>query len=660
MTAGRIIWQADAQRQQQSQMGKFWQFAEKKLGKKLETWDKLYQWSITEINEFWLLLSEFCDIRWHIPPHSSAIFHPLHSNAMLGSRWFPNTKLSFAQNLIEIGNADELAIISTYESKKARFISRAQLKEYVFRIASFLQKQGIKPGDTVAGVVGNTWESVVALLATNACGAIWASCSPDFGVNGIYDRLEQIKPKAIFFHTSYRYNGKFYSNSKNITDVLQKLDSSILKIAIQMEHAEEKSQTDEFSFSGIISNPYLVNNFKYVYTEFDHPLYIMFSSGTTGKPKCILHGAGRVLLQHKKELMLHVDLKKNEKLLYFTTCGWMMWNWQISALSVGSCIVTYEGSPSFPDLNHLWKILSDYEIEVFGTSPKFLSACEEAKIAPRDLPQLRTILSTGSPLLPQNFEWVYKNVKRDVHLASISGGTDIISCFMLGNPCLPVRVGEIQSAGLGMAIEAWDESGKAVVSQKGELVCLKPFVSMPLGFLHDKEDKKYREAYFDYYKDQTVWRHGDYIEVTRDGGIIVYGRSDATLNPGGVRIGSAELYRQVERLEEISDSLAIGWLNKKNEEVILLFVQLKENELLTPPLKEKIRQEIKTSLTPRHVPFEIFSVSGIPYTRSGKKVEILVRNIFLNQPIDNLSAVANPQVLDEYKAIAKDVNRDKS
>jgi acetoacetyl-CoA synthetase len=395
---------------------------------------------------------------------------------------------------------------------------------------------------------------------------------------------------------------------------------------------------------------------EFVVTHFDHPVYIMFSSGTTGVPKCIIHGAGGTLLQHKKELILHTDIKENDKLFYFTTCGWMMWNWMVSTLSTGASLLTYDGSPGFPDLNVLWKMIEEEEITVFGTSPKYLQACINGKIQPKqkaNLTGLKTVLSTGAPLLPEHFNWIYEEVNQDLHLASISGGTDIVSCFMLGNPLLPVVVGEIQSPGLGMAVEAWNEDGHAVVGEKAELVCTKPFVSMPIGFWLDDNGEKYRKAYFDHYKNPVVWRHGDFIEVKKNGGIVIHGRSDATLNPGGVRIGTAEIYRQVEKMIEIDDSLAVGRQADGDVEVIL-FVKLAAKIQMNDVLLKKIKTTIRSNLTPRHVPSRIFEINDIPYTRSGKKIEMAVTAVLAGKKVKNRTAMINPTSLGEYEKIYLD------
>jgi acetoacetyl-CoA synthetase len=512
----------------------------------------------------------------------------------------------------------------------------------------------------VAGVLANSIEAIVAMLATASIGAIWSSCSPDFGAAGITDRLSQVEPKVVFFTSGYRYNGKWFDCRKTIDQCLGLLPTVTRKILVGhgiKDATGNFAEGDWDSFlklGGLDPKKSKPLSIEFVATSFDHPLYIMFSSGTTGIPKCIVHGAGGTLLQHKKELILHTDVKADDKLMFFTTCGWMMWNWMVSTLSTGASIVIFDGSPSFPDLSALWKIVDDEGVTIFGTSPKFIQACINAEFRPNSVfsfNQLKTILSTGSPLLPEHFEWVYDCIKSDLHLASISGGTDIISCFVLGNPLIPVRVGEIQSPGLGMAIDAWDESGKSVSQEKAELVCTKPFVSMPVQFWNDPTGDAYTAAYFRHFTDPVVWWHGDFIEKTPHGGVIIHGRSDATLNPGGVRIGTAEIYRQVDTMAEIDDSLAIGHRVDGDVEIIL-FVKLATGYELDEALSRRIRDGIRRNLTQRHVPARIIPVRDIPYTRSGKKVELAVTKAIHGETIANISALANPAALDEYREIA--------
>ena len=514
-----------------------------------------------------------------------------------------------------------------------------------------LRSLGVKKGDRVAAFITNIPEAVIGMLAAASIGAIWSSCSPDFGIQGVIDRFGQIQPKILFAVDSYSYNGKAIDCSEKVDQISHNIPT-IEKIIIIGHDFNQRyfqlSKSNKFiKYNELNRNTSSLIEFEYV--EFNHPLYIMYSSGTTGKPKCIVHGTGGTLLQHYKELYLHTDLKRNDVITFFTTCGWMMWNWLVSSLKVGASILLYDGSPIYPKISSLWDLIDDYNITIFGTSPKFLSINQEKGYIPKNLNRLsslRTILSTGSPLTNDNFNWVYQNVKDDVLLSSISGGTDIISCFMLGNPLLPVYSEEIQCRGLGMKVEVYNEKGESVINKKGELVCTAPFPSMPVSFWDDPGKKKYKAAYFDFYP--GVWRHGDYILLTERGSIVVFGRSDSTLNPGGIRIGSAEIYSIVEKLDEIADSIVIGQ-NWKNDVRIVLFVVLKENHTLTTQLKEKIKLQIKHGATPRHVPSKIIQINEVPRTINMKKVEMAVLKLINGENIDNKEALANPDSLEQFK-----------
>ncbi len=630
-------------------MNAFQSFIEKKLNCKFANYGELHQWSVENPETFWMELSRFVNIRWTTQPTKA---HQSVKSGMLGTRWFPDGKLNFAQNLLWKGGSSD-AIVSHYEAGLRQTISWSQLRTSVHHLARYLKNHGVRPGDRIAGIVANGIEAIVAMLATSSIGATWASCSPDFGSVGIRDRLNQIAPSVIFVTRRYDYNGKRLVPVDQCHETIKNFDRQPQVVIIDpfdslndefwplCRGQAAKTDDSEIEISGF---------------DFNHPLYIMFSSGTTGLPKCIIHGAGGTLIQHKKELMLHSDVKENDRLFFFTTCGWMMWNWMASALSVGCTLVTYDGSPAYPDPTRLWQIVHKEKLTHFGTSPKFISASMPHDKSIRSLlehsSQLRSILSTGAPLLPAHFDWIYNVVhNRDVHLASISGGTDIISCFMLGNPTTPVFPGEIQNPGLGMAVESWNDSCEPVVGQKGELVCTKPFPSMPIGFLNDPNHSKYKKAYFEHYnnleKYPDVWWHGDFIEITSHGGMIVYGRSDATLNPGGVRIGTAELYRVVESIPEILDSIAISH-NIKGDDQVLLFVKLSSEARWSQDLEKIVRQRIRHDLTPRHVPHIILEVSDIPYTRSGKKVELAVTQVMRGESINNKSALANPESLDLF------------
>jgi acetoacetyl-CoA synthetase len=521
-------------------------------------------------------------------------------------------------------------------------------------MTSSLRKAGVVKGDRVAGVVSNGLEALVAMLATTSLGAIWASCSPDFGPDAIIDRLHQVEPKILFYTTEYQYGGKRFRPVDHLAGVKEKLPS-VEQVVLCSPLGDQHPEALGLAFDDYLSDQIEPQYFESM--RFDDPVYIMFSSGTTGVPKCVTHGVGGTLLQHKKELAYHTDMTADSRLLYFTTCGWMMWNWMVSALAVDSSIVLFDGSVAQPDLSTLWQVVEEENVTVFGTSPKFISACMQRHIdvASMSLPHVRTILSTGAPLVPEQFAWLYQQIP-DIHVASISGGTDIVSCFMLGIPTLPVYAGEIQGPGLGMDVHAYAENELVDVAtgEKGELVCTSPFPSMPVCFWNDEGGVKYTKAYFSHFTDskREIWRHGDYVAMTEHGGIIVYGRSDATLNPGGVRIGTAELYRQVESLSDVEDSLAVGRRSHDDTEIVL-FVKLVKGRQLDDDLKSLIRQQIRTHLTPRHLPAEIHAVSDIPYTRSGKKVEMAVTQVIHGESVSNLGALTNPEALQLYKEFSQ-------
>lgn len=638
-------------------MRRFTNYVQERGAGSFSDYKSLHQWSVRAPAAFWQCAAQFVGIQWQTPARASYLPPP--AGRMRGAQWFPGGRLNYAANLLHgaaCGAADREVLVAHAEGAPRRSYTAAALAELVGRCAARLKQAGVEPGDRVAGVVGNIPEALIAMLAATSLGAIWSSCSPDFGAAAVCDRLSQVRPKVVFFTARYQYNGKVFDCAPTITASLARLPD--VRLAVLIDHLDlpplpRLASPIARDWREVLSCP---PELAFAPRAFEDPLFILFSSGTTGIPKCIAHGVGGTLLQHKKELLLHGDVGPQARLLYYTTCGWMMWNWMVSALATGASLVLFEGAVSQPDLGVLWRIVRDEGVTHFGTSPKFISACMGAGVKAREQlggHQLSTIFSTGSPLLPEHFSWVYEQAGPDLHLASISGGTDIISCFMLGNPTLPVRSGEIQCAGLGMAIEAWDENAQPLVGAKGELVCTQPFVSMPVCFWNDPGDAKYKAAYFEHYEAQLgreVWRHGDYVELTPHGGVIVFGRSDATLNPGGVRIGTAELYRQVENYPGILDAIAAGERDAQGDTSIALFVKMQPGQVLTADIVAALKKHIRTALTPRHVPAAIVAVDDIPYTRSGKKLEIAVTQAIHGEPIQNVGAIANPESLAPFIA----------
>ena len=639
-----VVWTPTPDRAARSNLARFMARAGEQTGRPFTDYDDLYRWSVDQPAAFWPLLAEFTDVRFQRLGESVLE----DDNKMLGARWFRDSSLNFAENLLKYRDARP-AIIFRSESGIRIELSFADLYREVSRVASALHAVGVGSGDRVAAFMPNHPQAVIAMLATTSLGAIWSSCSPDFGVKGMLDRFSQILPKVLFTADGYTYAGKRIDSLESVAQISRSLEGleHVVVVPFLNSRPDIRMLDKGSHYEDFVTDATEVD---FQSLPFNHPVYVLYSSGTTGVPKCIVHGAGGTLLQHLKEHALHVDLMRDDRLFYFTTCGWMMWNWLVSGLASGATIVLYDGSPMHPDTGSLWQLVEDEGITVFGTSAKFLTTVEKAGQIPmkqHKLASMRMVLSTGSPLAPESYDFVYQHVKDDVQLCSISGGTDLISCFALGNPLLPVRRGELQSRGLGMAVEIYGEDGKPLtVGTRGELVCTRPFPSMPVGFWNDPDGSRYRAAYFERFP--GVWTHGDDAELTSSGGMIIYGRSDAILNPGGVRIGTAEIYRQVEKLDELVESIAIGqqW---ENDVRVVLFVVLRPGVELTDALEEKIRDVIRTNASPRHVPAKILTVPDIPRTRSGKLVELAVRATVCGQAINNKDAIANPESLDYFR-----------
>ena len=644
------LWTPSSERINRSNFARFAEFLNDKFDLHFANYAELHKWSVNESAVFWQSIVEFTQVKFKNP--ASEILE--NQNKFPGAVWFKNSTLNFAENLL-VRNDSKPALVSYLENGERKQFSYAELNDQVFRFAHFLKQTGIKKGDRVAGYMPNAAETIIAMLATTSLGAVWSSCSPDFGINGVVDRFGQIEPKVLVAANGYHYNGKVLSIIDKVDAVaeqiptLEKLvivpilnnDSIQSKSAIQIKWQDCLTVRAETYFEPV---------------EFNHPLFIMFSSGTTGKPKCIVHGTGGTLLQHRKEHVLHADLTENDVFFYYTTCGWMMWNWLVSGIASGATLVLFDGSPSYPNATSLIDLIDKEKISIFGTSAKFIAALEKSGATPietHSLKSLKTILSTGSPLLHENFRYIYSKFKTDVCLSSISGGTDILSCFVLGNPTLPVYEGEIQCAGLGMDVAIFDELGNSITQEKGELVCRKPFPSCPIGFWNDPIGEKFHSAYFSRFP--NIWAHGDYGEITENGGFVIHGRSDAVLNPGGVRIGTAEIYRQVEKVEHVLECLAVGQ-NWQGDERIVLFVRLKPGFELSSETIDLIKRTIRENTTPRHVPAKVIAVSDIPRTISGKIVELAVRKVIHNEEVTNTDALANPEALALFKNLSELAN----
>jgi acetoacetyl-CoA synthetase len=626
-------------------MTRFIEFVNNRYGSAFASYDELYCWSVSDIPAFWAAIWEFCGVSAS-HGYDRVVDDPAR---MPGARWFPGARLNFAENLLRYRD-ERTAIIFKGEGRETERLSYGELFERSVRLAGSLREAGVAAGDRVAGYMPNLPETVIAMLAAVSLGAVWSSCSPEFGIQGVLDRFGQIAPKALFCADGYRYNGQCFDSLERLREIVAAIPA--IERVVVVPYLEERPRIadipravryDDFVGREALSFP------GFVQLPADHPLYIMYSSGTTGPPKCMVQGAAGILVNHLKELMLHTDLKRDDTILYLTTCGWMMWNWLVSSLAVGATVVLYEGHPFYPDPGALWQLARDEGITVFGTSARYLAALEKSGARPGreyDLTRLKAILSTGSPLAEEGFRYVYREIKSDLQLASISGGTDLNGCFALGNPIAPVYPGELQCRGLGMRVQIFNAEGKPVLGEPGELVCTAPFPSMPLYFWNDRDGNLYRKAYFQRFP--GVWAHGDWCELTESGGLVIYGRSDATLNPGGVRIGTAELYRLVETLPEIADSLAVGQRWEGNERVIL-FVKMATGGELTEELRERLRRAIRENVSPRHVPAKIIRIADIPYTINMKKVELAVRNVIHGEPVRNRDALANPESLELYR-----------
>ncbi|WP_397431707.1 acetoacetate--CoA ligase [Pseudomonas chlororaphis] len=641
-----LLWQPSAERISKTRMEAFRRLINHRYDLDIDDYPALHQWSIEQREAFWQAIVDFFDVEFHAPP--SAVL--IEGSSMPAAQWFPDATLNFAEHLLKRRD-DGVAVVAINENGQREQLTYNQLAAHVAGLQQSLRAAGVGLGDRVAACMPNTWQTLVGMLATTSLGAVWSSSSPDFGTQGVIDRFGQIEPKVLITCAGYRYAGKQIDQTAKVNEILERLPS--LQQLIIVPYARPEARAEDFRTSARVA---LWDDFyrpggelQFVAVPFTHPLYILYSSGTTGVPKCIIHSTGGVLLQHLKEHGLHTDLHAGEVLFYYTTCGWMMWNWLVSALAVGATVLLYDGSPFHPAPEHLIDLIDQEGITVFGTSPKYLVALEKADIEPRSshsLASLKTLLSTGSPLSPQSFDYVYRAFKQDLCLASMSGGTDIISCFIIGNPLLPVHRGEMQGKGLGMAVEVWNDQGQAVIGEKGELVCTRHFPAMPIGLWHDPRHEKLRASYFSQFP--GVWAQGDYAEQLAHGSWLIHGRSDAVLNPGGVRIGTAEIYRQVEKLEQVLESLAIGqqW---DNDVRVVLFVRLQDGVQLDDALQEQIRQVIRANTTPRHVPAKILAVSDIPRTISGKIVELAVRNVVHGLPVKNTDALANPEALEQFR-----------
>jgi acetoacetyl-CoA synthetase len=643
----KLLWTPSEEQIKATNMYEFMKLVNERNGKQFTDYPALYQWSIDQIPDFWELFWEYADIK--VSKSYDRVVDDL--DKMPGAKWFPGARLNFAENLLRYRD-DRVALVFKGEDQPVVKLTYKELYRETAKMAKAMKQAGIQIGDRIVGFMPNMPQTTIAMLAAVSLGATWSSCSPDFGIKGVLDRFGQIKPRILFTADGYFFKGKIVDSLERISSILKDLPSieKVIIVPYTRENPDISSLPKAVLFSDFqVDNDQLEIEFEQL--PFDHPLYIMYSSGTTGLPKCMVQSAGGILLHQMKELLLHTSLTREDKIFYFTTCGWMMWNWLTCSLSVGATLVLFDGNPFHPHPGALWELAEQEEISVFGTSAGYIGALQNAGVLPGkeyNLSSLRALLSTGSPLSVEGFEYVYKEIKSDLQLASISGGTDLNGCFALGNPMGSVYTGELQCRGLAMKVEAYDENAKPVINQQGELVCSAPFPSMPVHFWDDADGRKYHNAYFAHYP--NIWKHGDYIEINDRGGVIIYGRSDATLNPGGVRIGTAEIYRQVDFFEEIEDSVIVGqhW---KNDVRVILFVKMTETVTLTDDLIKRLKTAIRTNASPRHVPAKILAVPDIPYTLNMKKVELAVKKTIEGKPVLNKDALRNPEALDFYAGL---------
>jgi len=645
---GELLWRPSEQRIKGSNMYRFMQGVNQNYGTDFNDYEALHQWSVEHLEAFWTEMWRFAEIR---PQAGSArvIDNPA---IMPGAHWFPDSRLNFAENLLRCRD-DKTALIFRGEDTVRRTLTYKELYAATAKVAAALRAAGVVPGDRVVGFMPNMPETIIAMLAAASLGATWSSCSPDFGIKGVLDRFSQTRPKVLFTADGYYFKGKAMDSLEKIAGIIKELPSiaKIVVVPYTRERPDLTTLPHAVYYSDFADND--AQDIEFARLPFEHPLYIMYSSGTTGLPKCMVQSAGGVLLNQLKELLLHTDLTYEDTIFYFTTCGWMMWNWLTASLATGATLVLYDGNPFHPAPDALWRMAQEENISIFGTSAGYIAALKKAGVKPGkqfDLKALKALLSTGSPLSKEDFRFIYREVKEDLQLASISGGSDLNGCFALGNPMGPVYEGELQCRGLGLKVFAYDEDGRPVVGEKGELVCTAPFPSMPVSFWNDESGEKYRSAYFE--KFPGVWTHGDFIEVTERGGLIIYGRSDATLNPGGVRIGTAELYRVMDQMEEVDDCVVVGqeW---QGDIRVILFVKLKQGFELTDALQKKIRTNIRANASPRHVPAKILAAPDIPYTLNMKKVELAVQKTIHGREVKNKDSLMNPGVLDFFANLAE-------